>query len=109
MIPEIEEKVFSIISESGDAKSDVMMSLKEIKKGDYDKAKKLLESASEKIQTASKHHLELLSNAMGSEDSGTNFLVVHSEDHYSNALFAHSLVSELVDIFEIMDPRSDEN
>lgn len=32
MVPEIEEKVFSIISEAGDAKSDVMMSLKEIKK-----------------------------------------------------------------------------
>lgn len=32
MVPEMEEKVFSIISEAGDAKSDVMMSLKEIKK-----------------------------------------------------------------------------
>ena len=38
MVPEMEEKVFSIISEAGDAKSDVMMSLKEIKKGDYNKA-----------------------------------------------------------------------
>ena len=28
MVPEMEEKVFSIISEAGDAKSDVMMSLK---------------------------------------------------------------------------------
>ena len=109
MVPEMEEKVFSIISEAGDAKSDVMMSLKEIKKGDYNKAKHLLNSASEKIQTASKHHLELLSNAMNSEDSGTDFLVVHSEDHYSNAFFAHSLVSELVDIFEMMDPRINKN
>ncbi len=50
MVPEIEEKVFSIISEAGDAKSDVMMSLKEIKKGDYNKAKHLLNSASEKYK-----------------------------------------------------------
>ena len=85
------------------------MSLKEIKKGDYDSARNLLNAASKKIQVASKDHLELLTNAMNCEDSGTHFLVVHSEDHYSNASFAHSLVSELVDIFEMMDTRVEKN
>lgn len=105
MTPDIEEKVFSIISEAGDAKSDVMMSLREIKKGDYDKARNLLDSASGKLQAASKEHLELLTSSMSGEDNNMHFLVVHSEDHYSSASFAHSLVGELIDIFEMMDPR----
>ncbi|SHK18597.1 Phosphotransferase system cellobiose-specific component IIA [Clostridium cavendishii DSM 21758] len=102
----LEEKVFGIIAEAGDAKSDIMYSLKKIKEGNYNEARTLISQSSKKLESASKIHIELLSEAMNSKDENTNFLVVHSEDHYSNAVFAQSLVSELIDIFEIIDPRN---
>lgn len=49
MVFEMEEKVFSIILEVGDVKSDVMMFFKEIKKGDYNKVKYFLNLVLEKI------------------------------------------------------------
>lgn len=106
MNKELEEKVFGIISEAGDAKSDVMYSLRKIKQGNYEDARVLLNEASSKLQEAANIHMELLSSAMTKEDDNTNFLVVHSEDHFTSASFAHSLVSELIDIFEIIDPRN---
>lgn len=99
----LEEQIFGIISEAGDAKSDVMLALKEIKKGDYKTAKELMKKASEKIEKAAKIHMELLNSTIN--DSSINFLVVHAEDHYSNASFAYSLVNELIDIFEAIDTR----
>lgn len=105
MNEELEQQVFEIISQSGDAKSDVMFSLKKIKDGDYDSARKLLKEASNKISNAANIHVDILSSSMKEKDASTHFLVVHAEDHYSNASFAHSLVNELVDIFESMDTR----
>ncbi|GAA0181512.1 PTS lactose/cellobiose transporter subunit IIA [Clostridium sediminicola] len=105
MDKELEKQVFGIISQAGDAKSDVMYSLKKVKKGDYDEARKLLKEASNKLSNASKDHMDLLTASMNQENQATHFLVVHAEDHYSSASFAHSLVNELVDIFEMMDTR----
>ncbi|WP_243108172.1 PTS lactose/cellobiose transporter subunit IIA [Clostridium sp. JN-9] len=105
MNKELEQQVFEIISQAGDAKSDVMYSLKKIKKGDYDSARALLKEASCKLESASEIHLKILSQAMKNQNVPTNFLLVHAEDHFSNASFAHSLVSELIDIFEVMDKR----
>lgn len=105
MNQETEEQVFGIISQAGDAKSDVMYSLKKIKKGDYAEARKLLEEASGKLQDAASIHMKLLTSAMNDDGASTEFLVVHAEDHFSSASFAHSLVSELIDIFEAIDTR----
>lgn len=105
MNQELEKQVFGIISQAGDAKSDVMYSLKKVKKGDYDAARELLKEASNKLSNASKTHMDLLTASMNQENEATHFLVVHAEDHYSSASFAHSLVNELVDIFEMMDTR----
>ena len=105
MDKELEEKVFKIISEAGDAKSDVMYALKEVKKADYDTARKLLRAASCKLENASKVHMEILTASMNKESTATHFLVVHAEDHFSSASFAHSLVSELIDIFEVISAR----
>ncbi|WP_242840638.1 PTS lactose/cellobiose transporter subunit IIA [Clostridium hydrogeniformans] len=105
MNEKLEEQVFSIISQAGDAKSDVMYALRKIKNRDYKSARDLLSGASNKLQEASEVHMELLSSAMSGEESTTNFLVVHAEDHFTNASFAHSLISELIDIFEEIDTR----
>lgn len=107
MNEELETQVFQIISQAGDAKSDVMYSLKKIKAGDYNSARDLLKQASTKLNEASKVHMDLLTSAMDKENNNNNvnFLVVHAEDHYSSASFAQSLVSELVDIFEKLDNK----
>lgn len=105
MNKELEEKVFQVISEAGDAKSDVMYALKKVKKGDYDVARQLLKEASSKLENASGVHMEILTASMNKESAATHFLVVHAEDHFSSASFAHSLVSELIDIFEVIDTR----
>jgi len=105
MNEELEKQVFEIISQAGDSKSDVMYSLKKVKEGNYDAAKQLLKEASAKLKEASKVHMQVLTSATNKENDTVNFLVVHAEDHYSSASFAHSLVSELVDIFEIIDKR----
>ncbi|WP_392486783.1 PTS lactose/cellobiose transporter subunit IIA [Haloimpatiens sp. FM7315] len=103
MNEELEKQVFGIISQAGDAKSDVMYSLKKVKEGNYEAAKDLLKEASKKLNEASKVHMEILNSAINNGNEAANFLVVHAEDHYSSASFAHSLVSELIGIFEKLD------
>ncbi|MGH4121387.1 MAG: PTS lactose/cellobiose transporter subunit IIA [Clostridium sp.] len=103
----LEEQVFEIISQAGDAKSDVMYALKKVKRGNYDSARELLKEASGKIRNASEMHIKILSSFMKNEDLSVSFLLVHAEDHFSNASFAHSLGSELIDIFEVIDKRKE--
>lgn len=101
---ELEENAFEIISQAGDAKSDTMIALQRIKKGEYSLAKELLSTASKKLGKASSVHLKLLQQSI-SDDVPSNFLLIHAEDHYSTASFSHSLISELIDVFEAIDTR----
>jgi cellobiose-specific phosphotransferase system component IIA len=105
MNSELEESVFQIISKAGDAKSDAMIALRSVKEGNYSEARNLLKEAGRKLEDASEVHIKLLSNSAKNPNASTHFLIVHAEDHYSTASFAHSFLSEIIDVFEVMDPR----
>lgn len=103
---EIEERVFQIISKSGDAKSDTMIAIRSLKEGNYSEARNLLKQAGKKLEEASEFHLKFLSNYVNDPNASTHFLVVHAEDHYSTASFAHSFLSEMIDVIEAIDQRN---
>ncbi|AGB42408.1 phosphotransferase system cellobiose-specific component IIA [Halobacteroides halobius DSM 5150] len=100
---DIEQIVFQIISHAGDGKSDVMMALRKARKGEYDKAKELLEEANEKLSKAHKMHANLVQKESAGEEVNMSLLLAHAEDHFMNASMARDLVSEMVLLFEERD------
>lgn len=102
---DFESAAFQIISFAGDAKSETLIALREMKAGNYEEARKLLKQAGEKLEEASNVHLKLLSDSINTEDTSVPFLLIHAEDHYSTASYSHELISELIDVFEAKDNK----
>ncbi|GGP09971.1 PTS lactose/cellobiose transporter subunit IIA [Oceanobacillus neutriphilus] len=98
--PSLEAGAFEIIALAGQAKSDTLIALKKVKGDAYEEARALLKEANDLIVQASGVHLKLLSRLSENSEENLPFLVIHAEDHYSQASYSYELVSELLDIFE---------
>lgn len=102
----LEEIAFQIISLSGDAKSDTLIALKKLRSGNYEEAHELLDKAEGKLENAANVHLDILSSTAETQMQTTPFLLVHAEDHYSTATYSHSLIKELIGVFEDMSKKT---
>ena len=98
--PSLETSAFEIIALAGQAKSDTLIALKKVKGDEYEEARELLKEANDFIGQASSVHLKLLSRLSENSEENLPFLIIHAEDHYSQASYSYELVSELLDIFE---------
>ncbi|CQR45920.1 N,N'-diacetylchitobiose-specific phosphotransferase enzyme IIA component [Paraliobacillus sp. PM-2] len=101
----LENIAFQIISLAGDAKSETLIALREVKSGNYKEARELLENAGKKLEEASNVHLKLLADSMDEGNSNIPFLIIHAEDHYSMASYSHALITELIDVFDVAEKR----
>ena len=97
---DLESIVFKIISQAGDARSDVMNALREARKGDYKKAKETIEKADKKLSNAHQVHKKIIQKEAKGEKVEMSVLMAHAEDHFMNAQLARDLVKEMIPLFE---------
>lgn len=96
----MEETIFGLISHSGDAKSLLMEAIGEAKEGKFEKAKKKIKAASEKLNLAHQVQTSLIQSEAGGEKQEASLLLIHAQDHLMNAILLKDLATEFIDLYK---------
>ena len=102
---DLEQIIFTIISYSGDARSDCFEALKYAKNGSFSEAEDCIKKANEKLLEA--HHVQtdmLQKEALGDRRQVT-LLLMHAEDHLMTAILAKELIGEMVQLYKTIYQR----
>lgn len=96
----MEETIFGLISHSGDAKSLLMEAIAEAKEGAFEKAKRKIDEASEKLNLAHQVQTSLIQSEAGGEKQEASLLLIHAQDHLMNAILLKDLATEFIDLYK---------
>lgn len=99
----MEEKIFKIIVNGGDARSRAMIAIAEAKKGNLVKAKELIEEANAFLDKAHDVQTELIQNEASGNETEISLLMIHCQDHLMNAITVRDLAKEFIDMYEEMN------
>lgn len=95
-----ENIVMQLIVNGGNARSKSMEAINCAKKGELEKAKKLINEACDNLNKAHEIQTSLIQDeALGNKNDLT-LLMVHAQDHLMNAITVRDLANEFIDIYE---------
>ena len=95
-----EEVVMEIIVHSGQASSLAMEAIQEAKKGNFDRAYKLLNESNEEFLKAHKVQTELIQKEVSGEKNEISLLMVHAQDHLMTGMTVKELAEEFVEVYK---------
>ena len=102
---QLEQIVMTIIANAGDARVKVYEALAKAKKGEFEEAKALLKKSEEVSTEAHLAHSQLLSLYANGELQATDLLISHAQDHLMCAELARELVTEIINLHEIVQEK----
>lgn len=93
---DMNESGFKIIMHSGDARSHTMEALKNVRKGNFEKAEQLLKDADDQLLQAHKIQTSLLHQEANGRKVDLSIIFVHAQDHLMTAMLAKDLATEII-------------
>lgn len=103
----MEEKIFGIIVNGGDAKSRAMNAIREAKNGNIDRAKDLIEEANDFLNKTHDIQTELIQNEAAGNKAEISLLMVHAQDHFMSAMTVRDMALEFIDLYsEIIELKN---
>lgn len=96
----IDEILFGIIANAGDARSYAFQALDAAKSGNFDEAEELLKKSEEASTLAHKAQTDLLFDEVNGNPTPVNVLLVHSQDHLMTSMLATELIKELIIMYK---------
>lgn len=100
---ELEEVIFGLIVNSGEARSLSFEALKSAKDGDFEKAKEFQDLASKKSIETHKVQTDLIQKEAQGENIAVSLLMVHAQDHLMTSILAKELINEIIYLHEKVD------
>ena len=102
----MEEKIYSLISFSGEAKSLLMEVIQLSKKNKFKEANEKLNEAKRKLSKAHNVQTQLIQKEAAGEQVESSLLLVHAQDHLMNALMLKDLAAEFSDIYKKIESKN---
>jgi len=100
---ELEEVIFGLIVNSGEARSLAFEALKSAKEGDFEKAKEYEKLSSEKSIETHKVQTDLIQKEAQGDNVELSLLMVHAQDHLMTSILARELIKEIIFLHEKVD------
>ncbi len=97
---EISMAGFKIVAYAGDAKTALLKALNMAREGDFDQARKLVETAKESINDAHKEQTEILSQEAGGQNMEVTFIMVHGQDTLMTTMMLMDEAQFFIDSYE---------
>lgn len=97
---ELEEQIFEIISNVGEAKSCFIESIQEAKKGNIEKARALITEGDASFISGHKVHHALLQKEMEGDPVKISLIVLHAEDQIMAADSFKTIANAFIDLYE---------
>lgn|SRR5690625_777994 len=92
---------FEIVAYSGDARSNYMEALSNVRDGgSLEKTQELIEKGNKSINLAHKSQTKLLAEEAGGEDVELGFIFVHGQDHLMTTLLLRDILDHLMNIYK---------
>ena len=96
---ELELICFKIISSVGTAKSMYIEAIQEAKKGEFEKAKALIEEGCEIFSEGHHAHSDLIQQEATGEGAKLSLLLLHAEDQLMSAETIKIMAQELIEVY----------
>ncbi len=96
---ELELLCFQIITAAGTARSNYIEAIQEVKKGNSDKANKLMKEGEQQYLQGHEVHSTLLTMEARGEDVKGSILVMHAEDQLMSAETFQIITKEFIDTY----------
>ncbi|HEK9991807.1 TPA: PTS lactose/cellobiose transporter subunit IIA [Streptococcus equi subsp. zooepidemicus] len=91
---------FKIVAYAGEARSKLIEALEAAKKGDYDKAETLCQSANQSILEAHKAQTSLLQEEATGSDIAFSVTLMHGQDHLMTTLLLQDMMKHLIELYK---------
>lgn len=95
-----EQISFQLILHSGNARSNIIQSIRAYKDGRTDESGTFLTKAEEELRKAHDIHFQMIQKEAGGAKTDVSLLFMHAEDHLMSALSMKELVKEMLDLFQ---------
>ena len=102
---QLEQVVMTIIANAGDARAKVHEALAKAKKYEFEEATALLKKSEEASHEAHKAHSELLTLYANGQLPTIDLLISHAQDHMMCAELARELVTEIINLHEMVQEK----
>ncbi len=99
MNEELEQKIFSLISFSGEAKSFFLAAINLAKLKQLKEAQEKIEQAKEYMQMAMEVHTQLIQDEASGEGLPLSLLLIHAQDQMMTSSLMDALSSIFVDLY----------
>lgn len=94
----LEEIAFSLIANSGDARSYAFQALQEAKNKNFEKSQELLAESKKCSREAHKIQTELLIGEANGSGYEINILLIHAQDHLMTSILAGELIEDMIEM-----------
>ncbi|WP_303753410.1 PTS lactose/cellobiose transporter subunit IIA [Enterococcus sp. S86.2] len=91
---------FEIVAYSGDARSKLLMLLKEAKSGNFTNVTEGIASVDELLKKAHESQTQMLAAEAGGEEVDLGFIFVHGQDHLMTTLLLRDIVMDMVELYQ---------
>ncbi|WP_328751573.1 PTS lactose/cellobiose transporter subunit IIA [Facklamia lactis] len=92
----MEEIIFEIIANGGNAKSLAYEAIMESENGHFEKAEALLKEADESLKLAHNTQTQLITDEVNGKHIQVSVLFVHAQDHLMSAIEVRSLAERFI-------------
>lgn len=92
----MEEIVFELIANGGNAKSLAYEAIMESEKGNYDQAEALLKEADEFLKIAHNTQTSIITDEVNGKQLTVSVLFVHAQDHLMTAMEVRTLAERFI-------------
>lgn len=99
---DMETMVFTIIANSGDARSSSMEAIGHARNGEFDTAKACLDEANKKLLLVHSEQTKLIQAEAQGQETKLSLLLVHAQDHLMGAMTVRDLAGEFIELYRIM-------
>ncbi len=94
-----EEIVMNLIVNGGDAKSKALEAIRAARRGEFEKAEKLMKASSAALNNAHRFQTDLIqAEAAGDKKAEISLLMIHGQDHLMNAMTTRDLAAEIIEL-----------
>lgn len=94
-----EQIIFTIIANSGEAKSSAMEAISYAKKGQFEEADKTIKIAYESFIKIHQVQTEMIVKEVNGEKQPMSLLMVHAQDHLMTTMLFIDLAKEFIDVY----------
>lgn len=96
----MDEIIFEIIANSGEAKSLIYEAIEEAEKGNFDRSDELIEEANEALNLVHYTQSKLIADELNGKPVEISLLFIHAQDHLSSAIELNNLAQYIIKMYK---------